>query len=336
VAYETGSASDVADLVNKLFTFATGLTTKPWVQDELSTLQGTLHLDDCYVTFKWSNNPGEEHALGVFNSTGYSSSTPADDMPGDSGCGDASNIDYYQERHVNFTDGEGNDNAGPFNAYHFFAGEGDNPYVYAVVESVAGVYRHFGFGNLEKTGDWTGGEFAYAHYWGAYEDEPWRDRHAVMLDATENNRPDKAASMRVEGLPGQDPTSKWGVFIDSYYANDAGDDTAGNPRVPLAGTARTGGLTHYLGWIRASKNGAYVPLIPIIAFYRDREPTPEEWMWLGQMPGVFVVNIANFSPGDEFTRGGDTYKVFPLVRKQYLNSNTEETRHAGVAYLKVT
>ena len=39
MAYETGAATSIEDLVGKLFTFATGLSTTPWTQDELKSFE---------------------------------------------------------------------------------------------------------------------------------------------------------------------------------------------------------------------------------------------------------------------------------------------------------
>jgi hypothetical protein len=335
VAYQTGSATDVGDLIDELFTFATGLTTTPWTEDELDTLQGTLHLGDCYVTFRWDNSVAT-NGLAIYQSLGWTSSTNAWQMTDDSGNGPTGAVDSIGNRHVNFTDGTGADNGGPYTSYHFFAGEGSNPYIYVVVEQVSGVYRHFGFGNLEKINDFDGGEFVYGHHWynnAAYIDNPTQAFHTFMLDGIDGVYPNQAATLHIENFPGQATGGKWGVFSS---AANPGNDRGGTARLPLFGTTRSGGYGYHLTWMRASSLGAYKIISPITALYRDATTNPDTWRWLGQMPGIGLINMNNFDDGDEFTVGSDTYMVFPWVRKQYLTSDTEESWNAGVAYLKET
>ena len=74
--------------------------------------------------------------------------------------------------------------------------------------------------------------------------------------------------------------------------------------------------------------------MPLGVMFRDIAPAPDKWYWMGTQPDIAIINIGNYSPGDELTVGSDTWKVFPWVRKQFLDDETEETRHGGVAYKK--
>lgn len=334
MAYETGAASNIGDLISKLCTFATGLSTTPWTQDELATYQATLHRGNCYVSFMWAAAPNT-YGLAIYQSLGYTSSTHPSGMPDDSGCGTTgTNPTTLGQRWVNFTDGAGNNNSGPFTAYHFFAGEGSEPYIYVVVEMASGLYRHFGFGNLVKRNDFTGGEFVYGHHWYnnvAYRDNPTANFHTFLMDGVDAVYPNEAASVHLEGFPGQAVGGKWGVCTSAA----PGNDRAGVARLKLFGTARSGGYGYHLLWMRASQLGSYKLLVPVTLLYRDDAPTPDVWRWLGEMPGMTLVNMHHFSPGDEITVGSDTYMIFPWIRKRYQDDGNEESRNAGVAYLKV-
>jgi hypothetical protein len=69
--------------------------------------------------------------------------------------------------------------------------------------------------------------------------------------------------------------------------------------------------------------------------WEDRTVTPEKWVILGEIPDMAIVNMKNLNPGDEIIIGSDTWVVFPWVRKQFLQANTEESWNAGVAYKKI-
>lgn len=335
MAYQTGTATDIGDLISKLSTFAQGLATTPWTEDEYSAAgQATLHLDDLYVTFRWDPTT-YTNWLVLYQSLGWTTSTDPWDMPDDSGQGTTASVSQSFHRHVQFTDGDGGDNSGPFVAYHFFAGEGDEPYLYVVVESVTGVFRHFGCGNLKKLNDFTGGEFVYCHSWNenaSYIDNPSTAQHSVFLDHASSAN--LAASMHLEDFPGQDVDGKWAVAVGPNTA--PGTDRAGEPREHIMGHARNGGWAGNLLWIPATDLGAYRVMVPITVVHVVTSTTPDQWRWLGELPGVALINMKNYSAGDEITVGSDTYQIFPLVRKKYEDNATEETRNAGIAYLKVT
>lgn len=336
MAYQTGTASSIEDLVEKLKIFAAGLGTTPWTVDEWDPTnnQCTLHRGSCYVSFWWAESGT---ALGIYQSLGFiNTSTLAYNQTDDSGNG-ATSTPITTGRRVNFTNGTGGGgsvNAGPYTAYHFFAGEGSTPYIYIVVEMSTGVYRHFGFGNLVKASDFTGGEFVYGHVWATdtNADAPSANAQCFLLDGL-GNVPADQATMHLEGLPGQAVGSKWGVFYNT--TTSIGNDRAGNARLQLFGGARGGLYGYSLAWMRASQLAAHKLMIPVVAMLRSTAASPHTWRYLGEMPDVRLLNIHFFNPGDEITVGADTYVVFPWVRKQYLVSNTEESWNAGVAYKKV-
>lgn len=334
MAYETGSLDDTEDLIEKLFTFATGLTTTPWTQDrlDLSDKEASLHRGDVYVHFKWDTTIGKN--IGLYQSLGYvSAGTALDSHTHDSGNGLATiaAVAPTTERRCAFY------NAGPYTAYHFFAGEGSNPYIHVVVEEAPGIFRHaFGFGNINKFNNWTGGEYLYGMYWydnASYVDRPMSGQHTLLLDGEHVTYGSTQATMHLEGIPNGPANHRWGLFQNGAVTGNDGD---GNSRCQLYGCVRGGPWVRELSWIRASQLNSYKVLIPITVFYRDTADTPDELLMLGQMEDVAVVNIGNLSPGEEITVGSDTWKVFPWCRKQKLDAGTQESWHAGLAYKKIT
>lgn len=147
MAYETGSATGVVDLLSKLRTF---LTANGWTENRWSA-QGSgnwlnISKSSMFVNIVsdpsagTSSEPG--HFLRVYGATSYASGSAYTAQPNTSG--------------VCIVNGLGTTS---LTAYHFFA-SGD--YVYAVIEVTPGYYKHLHFGILEKFGTYTGGWFVMA------------------------------------------------------------------------------------------------------------------------------------------------------------------------------
>lgn len=327
MAYETGTASSVEDLVSKLFTFATGLSTTPWTQDSLDTTNkwATLHRGNCYVSFRWVAS-GQN--LGIYQSLGWITATAPHLLTDDSGEGDTGVPSTG--RRVNFV------SAGPFTAYHFFAGEGDTPYIHVAVEVDSGRYRHFGFGNIIKLVPFTGGEYSYAHYWdqtATYIDNPAGVNHSVGLEGV-RTATSNLATMHMEGFEDQGGSEKWVVFSGATVP--AGTDRSGETRRTVASGWRGGLWGGYLAWMRYSTPNAHKPFMPMPIIYVDKAASPDTWRWIGQQPDVCVMNMGSFTSGQEVTIGTDTWMVFPLVKKQYTLGDVEESWMSGIAYKKIT
>ncbi len=325
MAYETGSATDIQDLLDELRSFA---TTNGWTEDRWDATNNvlSLHRNDVYVHFTWQDAVNQ---LAMYQSLGYiSAGTNPWAHTDDSGNGDTS-YPINVARRVNF------ESLGPFTAFHFFASTTAPYYIHIAVEVDSGRFRHFGFGELDKVGDWEGGEYCYGHYWSQLSsdidvgDDP---QHSFGLDGLTAQT--DHATMHIEGMSFMDANTKWGNF--SSTTGSPGTDTAGEVRIPLFGSSRSGLWTYALSWMRTSVLNAYKPLIPINVLYRLATTTPDVVMILGTQPDVAIVGLGSLSPGDELTVGGDTWLVFPWVRKQNLGVDTEESENAGIAYKKIT
>ena len=334
MAYQTGSATDIEDLVDKLCIFAAALSTTPWTVDEkdLTANYATLHYTDggagqnCFVSFRWDATTKTDLAL--FQSLGWSGPgvTP-ENHTDDAGGGDTS-VPINTGRRVNFA------SAGPFTAYHFFAGEGDTPYIHVVVEVDSGRYRHFGFGNLIKHGTWTGGEYVYGHFWSTVnKDTPTYISHSFMFDCIYAGTTD-GSSLHIEDMDDQTVDEKWAMF--SHRSGAAGVDTAGEDRKTVVGGSRGGFWGRYLAWMRYSSPNVYVPMMPIPVVYLDMAAAPDTIKWLGTVADISVINMHPYVGGQEITVGAETWIVFPWVRKQYLLDNTEESWNGGLAYRQET
>ena len=342
MSYETGTASSQEDLIGKLYTFATG---HGWTGNINSTTNdwAALNNGSVYVQFRWDNTAG----IAMFQSLGFiNTSTAPGNHTSDSGVGqvDAStpyNATITAERRITI----GN---GPYVRYWFFT-DGTTKYIHCVVEWATGKFRHFGFGTIDKIGSWTGGQYAYAQRWAAdasaASDNPlasgasasnsgqnvlfdWLGGSSTAADAAET-----CCTIHIESLTGQPAGSKWGMYLSQ--TSTFGTDRAGNARFGVRGGVRGGlALQEYGPFIANLVNGA-IPLVPIGTWFHDTSVNPVTCMLLGTTADMCTIQMRNIVPAQEFTVGSDTWMVFPLARKQWLQADTEESGNAGIAYRKV-
>jgi hypothetical protein len=134
MAYQTGTATGTADLLDKLnvFAVAAGWTLHRRDTNSLSISKGSVY-----------QNLYEDGAqIRMFLATGYDGGLAWDAQPG-------SNPWQQMSREM----------SGSFAAYHFFA-SGD--YIYIVVEVDPGMFKHLAFGKIHKCSAYDGGEFSAA------------------------------------------------------------------------------------------------------------------------------------------------------------------------------
>lgn len=324
MAYGTGAATDPTDLLDKLIAFVTSAVefTTPWVLDYNVGNKASLHRDGVYIHLRANST-----SITMYQSLGWiDAGTSLWLHTDDSGQGDASDV-ATSGRKAEL------DAAGPYTAYHFYAEEGTHPYVHVVVEVTAGQYRQaLGFGNLIKSNDYVGGEYSYTHelFGGTQNNNPAYTLHQMGLDGV-NAVTGAAAVMHIEGLPNVEAGHKWGLISDAVPT----DDRSGTGRARLFGGTRGGLWVFLLGWMRSSFINTYKPLIPIPVTYRDEQTNPDENRWLGVQPGVAIINIAGYAPGDTISVGGQDWMVFPWWRKQKTGTVIDESWNAGIAYKKV-
>lgn len=330
MTYQTGTSTNMADLISKLNTFAVA---NGWTSDEHTPASGrlALHKGSCYVSFRWDTSAPLH--LSVHQALGYTGGLEPGAHPNDSGNGyntttSHTNANLLTERVV--TD-IGN---GAFASYHFFEDDdGTRSYIHVVVQIVATVYRHFGFGRIDKFGDWTGGEYAYGQFRQNTPGNPVDTQYTALLDglfaSATNTR--RAATIHMEGLPGQGGSEKWGQ-IWGTVAGTLPADEAGQPKSDIQGGFRSGPVARNFGWISAGAQSGLIPTYPIWLFYRNRATN---FVYaLGSMPDVRGMNIRFFAAEDQITIGSDVWVIFPLQQRT-LAAVQERSYYSGIAYKKI-
>ena len=327
--YQTGTANTQEDLVTAFVNFAVA---NGYTQNELSSgnRRAVISRGNLFMGFRWSA-VGASGAIGLYQSTGYTGGNNVGAHPGDSGCGVVTTGAVTSERRLDIGDG-------PYVAYHFFADSATANYIHAVVEVSAGLFVHFGCGNIDKVGDWVGGEYVAGMLWPTNTDITTISTNYILLDGATTHsttaQADEKSTMRIQGMPNQSGGMTWAIF--SASSSPLGTDTAGNNRINLVGGSRGASNpdARAMGWIRANPASGFVPLFRIPIWLQNLSSSPNDCMLLGYVRDMRIMQMANFSPGEEFTVGSDTWKVFPGVRKQ-TGGTGSRSRNFGIAYRKI-
>lgn len=281
VAYETGVASSPADLLDKLAAFA---ASNGWT---VSTVTG-----------------GRVFRNGDIN-VGANATSPDIFLRGSIGfdAGAAWNAQPLAAIHnVRINIG-----AGPVTAYHAFVGdEGGAEHLHCAVEISAGLWRHLTFGKLVSYGALVGGVYVDGVYWDSTATNP-------NFLTNQNNRfiakvNDANVNAAVQGF-GQ----LWCDYDgkeDNWQYNATISATALANRV----YGSVAELSLYQSLIQAAemKWNLRTPLLPV-EYSLGR---PESLRTVaGRIPNMRQLSLRNYAPGDEIAIGGETWKVFPIIRR---------------------
>lgn len=334
MAYQTGTSTNLSDLISDLMTFAVA---NGWTQDELDTAssprEAALHKGDVWVSFAWTTTPSH---LSVHQALGYTGGNRAGTHPDDSGNGyngpgTQTDANILTERCVNAI------GDGPF-TYHFFENDASPAYIHVAVETaVAGVWRHFGFGEIVKFGgaDWVGGEYCYGHF--KSNNSPTVNTESTLLDGGFNGGNTsltsglRGATLHLEDFPGQPVGSKWGNVTGADA--DPLNDTGGTGRTNVIGGHRGSMVSRMFAHFSAGNTSGLIPMVPVDVWQLDR--TANRIVYLGHVEDVRGVNIDDFAAGQEVTIGSDVWVLFPTSKKSTVN-DTDRSYNAGIAYRKVT
>ncbi len=347
MAYQTGSATNGTDLFSKLSTFAQA---NGYVEEYYNGTSRFLSLsraaDALYVTFYWNNTD----TAAIYQALGFSAGqqeTPWGQVD-DSGNGSVDINDLHPGRVVN---GIG---AGPFTAYHFFAYDSPSYSIHIVLEFSPGLYRHFGFGQLSKSGAWIGGAWVGGHLWNPAGNPvfnqysiPNSTKHSILLDGRlspgtalfGNYDTNAGGTLHLEGFDGQAVGAKWGHCVDpGASVTGVGNDRGGTDRTRIAGGVRQGIAISQFGFLLPDLGSGFIPIIPIETYYHKDNAdisTGNDWYYLGKMGNVGHIHLEGITPAQELTVGAETWIAFPAVRKANAGGANQESENMGLIYNKV-
>jgi hypothetical protein len=341
MAYETGSATDLGDLLSKLDVF---MVANGWTQDDFDdgvsvSTEGFAqwNKNSMHIGVKWKadapNNMSIHQALG--NGGAVFPGAHTDDSGNGYNAAFGSDAQLEPERCVN-TIGDG-----PFFSYHFFEQDTGPAYVHVVVEIASETFRHFGWGEMEKFNDWTGGEYCYGHYQEEQTSSTPVDSGNWTLfpgwqASTSTSSTRRAPTIHAEGLPHQGVNEKWlhhNGGLTTFTSEANWRDSANEIKRISVGGFQSGPDAYGLGQFESDVATGHIPMYPLTIWTYDY--TNNFVYYLGNIPDIRGLSIFNFSPGQEVTIGSDVWILFPASRRTE-DSIINRTYYVGIAYKKVT
>ena len=334
MAYETGTASSIEDLMQAFYDFAVA---NGWTGNIFSTTNDWCAINNGteFFQFRWNNSD----AVAMFHSTAFvNTSTAPGNHTGSSGLGqiDASAPYNGTISNISFTSSPKQQmrmwSNGPFTSYHFFSPASGTKYIHVVVERTPGSYTHMSIGSINKRGDWTGGGYSCGCISTtsssfALTSNAWGYGSAQSFGVS-------MFAMRAQGLPGQNAATRWACNASPTTSTNTamGDDLAGNVRSSVTMTGVGGGLFGPFYGMPADPAAGLTPLLPIEIYHQNNVTTQDQRVYLlGYIPGVFIMNMLNYSSGQEFTIGADTFMVFSALAK---GNTAPGAGNRGIVYLK--
>lgn len=309
MAYQTGTATDPADLLDKLRVFAAangftinffgdrtaGTAPRKALQITKGVLIGSFLSDSAPNT---AIDPGP--MIGTYCHGAYVS-----------GNGTENQLQASEKIYCN-------DMAGPYQAYHFFCDNGGSgqPYLYVVVETASGVFKHFGMGRLDTIGAITTGVFCYACRW-KYQttgtitiNDADSTYHNVPFDSNENTNATQGGGTRLRA-DSESISPRW----FTSYGSGFGSRISGGVR-GLNGPSTAIGQQRSLLWgpmrNAGSQRSGRTTLSPCLLAV-DRQTNLQSMV--GAPPNIRWVSLRYLDPGQVITLGTDNWKVFPVIRK---------------------
>jgi len=311
MAYQLTNATSVEDLINKIAAFA---VTAGWTERR-NTLAGSLRT----VTLQKSGDNINIYNLntsGVYlrGAVGYDAGAAADSQPNQAGRRALANT-----------------GTGPFSNVFMFASNSPAEHVHVVVEIASGVFRHLTFGEVVKYGTWTGGTFFDAQFWdtASINANLWSySGHHRLFDNGSDFSVDTKGGVRCD----YDGSVNYFAPFGTYSSSTPTQIVSGGVGTALSSynAENNNRLSNFYN--RSINNlSGNTPLMPIQLRARRAD---DYWSPIGEVPGIRLLNMERFTPGDEFTVGPDTWKVFPWTRKGSGGSGQSYSLNFAFAYLK--
>lgn len=234
-----------------------------------------------------------------------------------------------------------NDLLGPMANVWLFSGDGFGvDYIHVVAQTYGDRYHHFSFGVVDALGMTTPNVgYAWGMYYNWWPDgtNPANPTAAFHEYAFLGREPGCHINMPSGVLPAGYPSA--GVYVGGTYLTlamtvvtvDSGHYTSAPGKqldffLPLANQLTTGGT----------------PLFSLPVLFRDAASATSH-VWIGNFPGVKLVDIADHTPGSTLTYGSEEWVVFPWKRKGLRENlstgssplpNEANTIEYGLAYKK--
>lgn len=319
--YSHTNANSLENLVDKIAQFAVAAG---WTQHK-NTLSGNTRT----IALRKSGD-----YIHIWNS-----STTRLDMSGSVGfsAGSAPRSQPNQSSRFNFT----MPGAGPFANVFMFADNSPSEHVHVVVEIDGGFFRHLSFGMLDKSsgGEYVGGTYFDCIKWSdnsSYRVDPTNTRHHWMFAGGSNASASGGGVRADHGAL----SNYFAPFVAASYTAQASEPIASGGGISsessTADSYNYGDMARYVSFYNRSVN-SWAGITPLHPLQVRLERPGNYFSNLGEVPNMRMLNMARFTPGEEFTLGtSEVWKVFPFIRQAHDSSGSPEcSRDYAYAYKKV-
>jgi hypothetical protein len=276
MAYQTGTATGIADLLDKLGTFAAA---HGWTQNRRDA--SSLSISKGAIYQNYFDNTSE---IQMNASTGYNAGSAWDAQPGAS-----ANVQKSRQM------------PGAFSAYHFFA---DADYMHVVVEVDPGLFRHLIAGELAKPSGYTGGH--YSGCVGFTDGGGWNNTLFYnFLGYGNGSFPEgPVCNVDVESQAGFKQFASSSAGELKLVSTDHANLSAADPDFFL--------YSDIFQFCSPNTLNGISPFTPIDCYVRR---TGGFISPLGYVKDLRIVNLTNFNPGQTETIGANDWLIFPASVK---------------------
>lgn len=328
MTYQTGTATNVDDLLAKLSTFA---VTAGWTEEKVVAGSGDgasselyLSKGTIFVTFEAMLTGGNN----VYHGINQALDHPHLEMKGATGFDGGETVANQPGTHT--AGCETNWLLPNMTAFHFFT-DPTKTYIHVAIETTANEFRHIHFGILDKLGAYTGGEYITAcqHFQSAsFIDEPMNFQHSWPWVQIGNSGP-VHQQLRV-------------VADGETWHQAVGNNTNNNQWFPpMQGAAQGFPIEDFLE-VKSNTSKAAQPntfnstvvlfQLPCHIRRSSTKKTP-----VGKPHDLRMCNMQNVSPATSIFFGGDEWVIFPVIQKKDpgLRDNLPNSAFLAYAYKKI-
>ncbi|OCG20023.1 hypothetical protein A9G22_01525 [Gilliamella sp. App2-1] len=304
MAYQTGNASSVVDLLSKLAKFAQSV--QGWVVDKIDTKAKELYLhnENCFWSLKVATSNSLPTLYIVINNQ-FNANLPWDNQAGSSTVnGKANFYRYYLGAGTNF-------HHEPFASYTFLA---TAQYIHVVVRVDSRRFRHFGIGTIKKCGIYNGGHYAYGTHSTNTNDTsrasyPFTSNMYLFIGNHDSRS--SASVIRVEG--------------NDYFfgANESGYEGVGSMGVGDATIERSWKPHPDMMLVDASLS-QFNNLITLVPQSIYLHLASKQYHRIGVVPDFYVARIDSVVPGTIRKINGEKYYCCAATMFQTVTENVQD------------
>lgn len=313
MAYQTGTAKNVADLLTKLSDFAESLG---WSINKHTTTALFINNTDGYWAIEFKDN-----LLFTIAATGYDSTRDCFNQPGSSSVNSYANVKTCTSQL----------GTGDYVSYDFF---GTSQYLHICIQIKNEVFRHFGVGTLNKEGDYTGGQYAFGTYidTSSYDIGKLNDSHAFGFST---GRRSYGPVLRADSIGGSSATP-W-YFVNSTIERYDNLNKKEFGRYMLTNGRADGYDLHpdtRLLVFSQSKFGQAVIPVPNAPIAHCEDGL---FRRLGTLPDRYQCRLNGIHPRQKLEINGETWMFIPSAKYQQDNPSksadeSDNSGEYGVAY----